>query len=88
MHPWLLCRFTAFRSRPVARCQAEARARGESLQEFLLDLLDREARDLGERQFLVEWHADTQITQTQSIDFARLIGSEEDRQEPQFARGG
>ena len=67
---------------------AEARARGESLQEFLLDLLDREARELGERQFLVEWHADTQITQTQSIDFARLIGSEEDRQEPQFARGG
>ncbi len=76
-------------SEPTRRAlSAEARARGESLQEFLLDILDREARDLGERQFLVEWHADTQITQTQSIDFARLIGSEEDRQEPQFARGG
>ena len=76
-------------SEPTRRAlSAEARARGESLQEFLLDLLDREARELGERQFLVEWHADTQITQTQSIDFARLIGSEEDRQEPQFARGG
>jgi hypothetical protein len=76
-------------SEPTRRAlSAEARARGESLQEYLLDILDHEARDLGDRQFLAEWHADTQITPTQSIDFARLIGSEEDRQEPQFARGG
>ncbi|HEX7209295.1 MAG TPA: hypothetical protein VF241_00105 [Propionibacteriaceae bacterium] len=76
-------------SEPTRRAlSAEARARGESLQEYLLDILDHEARDLGERQFLAEWHADTQIAPTQSIDFARLIGSEEDRQEPQFARGG
>ena len=67
---------------------AEARARGESLQEYLLDILDREAHDLGERQFLVEWHADTQKARTQSIDFVRLVGSDEERQEPQFARGG
>jgi hypothetical protein len=76
-------------SEPTRRAlSAEARARGESLQEYLLDILDREARDLGERQFLVEWEADTQKARTQSIDFVRLIGSEEDRQEPQFARGG
>jgi hypothetical protein len=67
---------------------AEARARGESLQEYLLDILDREARHLGDRQLLVEWHADTQLVGTQSIDFVDLIGSEGDRQEPQFARGG
>ncbi len=76
-------------SEPTRRAlSAEARARGESLQEYLLDILDREARDLGERQFLVEWEADTQKARTQSIDLVRLIGSEEDRQEPQLARGG
>ena len=76
-------------SEPTRRVlSAEARSRSESLQEYLLDILDREAHDLGERQFLVEWHADTQKARTQSIDFVRLIGSEEERQEPQFARGG
>ena len=76
-------------SEPTRRAlSAEARSRGETLQEYLLDLLDREAHDLGERQFLVEWHADTQKARTQSIDFVRLIGSEEERQEPEFARGG
>ena len=34
---------------------AEARARGESLQEYLLDLLDREARDIDNRRLLAEW---------------------------------
>jgi hypothetical protein len=76
-------------SEPTRRAlSAEARARGESLQEYLLDILDREAQDLGDRQFLVEWHADKQTAGTQSIDFGHLIGSEGDRQEPQFARGG
>ena len=76
-------------SEPTRRAlSAEARSRGETLQEYLLDILDREAHDLGERQFLVEWHADTQKARTQSIDFVRLISSEEERQEPQFARGG
>ena len=32
----------------------EARARGESLQEYLLDLLDREARDIDNRRLLAE----------------------------------
>ena len=76
-------------SEPTRRVlSAEARSRGETLQEYLLDILDREADDLGERQFLVEWHADTQKARTQSIDFVRLVGSDEERQEPQFARGG
>lgn len=76
-------------SEPTRRVlSAEARSRGETLQEYLLDILDREAHDLGERQFLVEWHADTQKARTQSIDFVRLVGSDEERQEPQFARGG
>ena len=67
---------------------AEARARGESLQEYLLDILDREARDLSERQLLVEWQPDTRIAETQSIDFVRFTVSEGNHQEPQFARGG
>ena len=76
-------------SEPTRRVlSAEARSRGETLQEYLLDILDREAHDLGERQFLVEWHADTQKARTESIDFVRLVGSDEERQEPQFARGG
>jgi antitoxin FitA len=76
-------------SEPTRRAlSAEAKARGDSLQEYLLDILDREARDLGDRQILVEWHADTQMVGTQSIDFVHLISSEGDRQEPQFARGG
>ena len=76
-------------SEPTRRVlSAEARSRGETLQEYLLDILDREADNLGERQFLVEWHADTQKARTQSIDFVRLVGSDEERQEPQFARGG
>ena len=38
-------------SEPTRRTlSAEARARGESLQEYLLDILDREVRDLGERR--------------------------------------
>ena len=42
-------------SEPTRRAlSAEARARGESLQEYLLDLLDREARDIDSRRPLSE----------------------------------
>jgi hypothetical protein len=36
---------------------AEARARGESLREYLLDLLDREAHDIESRRLLGDWGA-------------------------------
>jgi len=76
-------------SEPTRRAlSAEARARGESLQEYLLDILDREARDLGDRQFFIEWHADKQSAETQTIDFVRLGGFEGDRREAQFAPRG
>jgi hypothetical protein len=40
-------------SEPTRRTlSAEARARGESLQEYLLDLLDREARAIDSRRLL------------------------------------
>lgn len=76
-------------SEPTRRAlSAEARVRGESLQEYLLDILDREARDLGDRQFVVEWHADTQIAGTGPMDFVRLVCSESDHREAQFASRG
>jgi hypothetical protein len=33
---------------------AEAKVRGESLQEYLLDVLDREARDIENRRLLAQ----------------------------------
>ena len=51
-------------SEPTRRTlSAEAKARGESLQEYLLDLLDREARDIDNRRLL----------QTQQVELVNLI---------------
>ena len=51
-------------SEPTRRSlSAEAKIRGESLQEYLLDLLDREAHDLDNR-LLIE---------TQPVDLVKLI---------------
>jgi len=44
----------------------EARAREESLQEYLLDLLDREAHDIDNRRLL----------EPQPVDFVKLIHSD------------
>ena len=52
---------------------AEARARGESLQEYLLDLLDREARDLDSRRLLAEWAAGP-LAEALPVDFVQLAG--------------
>ena len=54
-------------SEPTRRTlSAEARARGESLQEFLLDLLDREAQQIDNRQRL----------EVDAVDFVKLVHSE------------
>ena len=45
---------------------AEAKARGESLQEYLLDLLDREARDIDNGRLL----------ETQQVEFVNLMSRE------------
>jgi antitoxin FitA len=68
-------------SEPTRRTLSiEARARGESLQEYLLDLLDREARDIDSRRLLVEWTASPSAAEPQPISFVELIRSEREPQ--------
>ena len=55
---------------------AEARARGESLQEYLLELLDREAHDIENRRHLGQWGAGSLPDETQSVGLGKLIRSE------------
>jgi hypothetical protein len=75
-------------SDPTRRAlSAEARARGESLQEYLLDLVDREARDIDNRRHLAELAAGPSVDKAQPVDFVELICSERERRESQLARG-
>jgi antitoxin FitA len=68
-------------SEPTRRTLSiEARARGESLQEYLLDLLDREARDIDSRRLLVEWTAGPSTDGSQPSSLVELIRSERDPQ--------
>ena len=55
---------------------AEARARGESLQEYLLELLDREAHDIENRRHLAEWTTGSLADETKPVDLGKLITSE------------
>ena len=55
---------------------AEAKARGESLQEYLLDVLDREAQEIDNRRLLAEWPAGSAADEPQPIRFVELIHSE------------
>jgi antitoxin FitA len=64
----------------------EARARGESLQEYLLDLLDREARDIDNRRLLAEWAAGPLAAESLPVDFV-LMGSERQGRDSQLASG-
>jgi hypothetical protein len=74
-------------SEPTRRAlSAEARARGESLQEYLHDLPDREARDI-DRRLLAELAAGPSVDKAQPVDFVELIRSERERRESQLARG-
>jgi hypothetical protein len=50
------------------------------LQEYLLDLLDREARDIDSRRLLVEWTAGPSADAPQPISFVELIRSEREPQ--------
>jgi hypothetical protein len=68
-------------SEPTRRTlSAEARARGESLQEYLLDLLDREARAVDGRRLLAEWTAGPSGDGPQPINFVELVRSEREGQ--------
>ena len=55
---------------------AEARARGESLQEYLLDVLDREAHDVDNRRLLADWAVDPLLADVRPADFVELMHSE------------
>ncbi len=68
-------------SEPTRRTlSAEARARGESLQEYLLDLLDREARAIDSRRLLAEWTAGSSGDGPQPISLVELIRPERESQ--------
>ena len=61
-------------SEPTRRTlSAEARARDESLQEYLLELLDREARDIDNRGFLATWMASPLVEEAQPVGIAKLM---------------
>ncbi len=63
-------------SEPTRRAlSAEAKFRGESLQEYLLDLLDREARDIDNRRLLAHWAAGPVADEPQPIRIVELIRS-------------
>lgn len=55
---------------------AEAKARGESLQEYLLDVLEREAQEIDNRRLLAEWPAGLAADEPQPIKFVELSYSE------------
>ncbi|HJV12261.1 MAG TPA: hypothetical protein VJ625_00050 [Propionibacteriaceae bacterium] len=66
-------------SEPTRRTlSAEARARGESLPEFLLDLLDREAQQIDNHRLL----------EVEPADFVKLIHSKPEGREVQLAHAG
>jgi antitoxin FitA len=55
---------------------AEAKARGESLQEYLLDVLDREAQEIDNRGLLAEWRAGSAADEPRPIRFVELVHAE------------
>jgi antitoxin FitA len=66
---------------------AEAKVRGESLQEYLLDLLDREARDIDNRRLLAELAAEPSMDAARRVYFLELIRAERERQQSQQLAG-
>jgi antitoxin FitA len=51
---------------------AEAKARGESLQEYLLDVLDREAEEIDNRQLLADWAAGSAAGEPELVRLVEL----------------
>ncbi len=52
---------------------AEAKVRGECLQEYLLDVLDREARDIENGRLLAQWTADSVEDAVRRVDQTMII---------------
>jgi hypothetical protein len=57
------------------------------LQEYLLDVLDREARDIDNRRLLAEWTAGPLVAEALPVDFVDLMGSERQGRVSQLAGG-
>ena len=66
---------------------AEARARGESLQEYLLDVLDREAREIDNRRLFAAWAADRLVAEVEPVEGMERMHSEVSGRESQLAGG-
>jgi hypothetical protein len=72
-------------SEPTRRTlSAEAKMRGESLQEYLIDLLDREAHDLDNRR--LGWLAG-QRNEVHPVGFVAVVSPEPEAREAQLAHG-
>ncbi len=52
---------------------AEAKVRGESLQEYLVDVLDREVCDIQNRRLLAQWTADSVEDAVRRVDQTMII---------------
>jgi hypothetical protein len=62
-------------SEPTRRAlSTEARVRGESLQEYLLELLDREAHEIENRRLFAELAAGP-LNEVRQVDLAEMIRS-------------
>jgi hypothetical protein len=57
------------------------------LQEYLLDLLDREVRDIDNRRLFAEWTAGPLVAEALPVDFAELMDSEPQGRASQLAGG-
>ena len=67
------------------RLVAAAKAQGQSLQAYLLGVLEREAAGQENRQLLDKW-ADRPLTGSDDIDFVELVRSDRDARERQLSR--
>jgi antitoxin FitA len=63
------------------RLAEAARHRNQSLQAYLLNLLEREAASLENQQLLQQWADHPLISQTGQIDVVRLLHEEREQRE-------
>ena len=67
------------------RLAAAARAQGQSLQAYLLGVLEREAAGQENRRLLEKW-AEQPLKGSDDIDFVELVRSERDAREQRLSR--
>ena len=67
------------------RLTAAARAQGQSLQAYLLGVLEREAASQENRRLLEKW-AERSLVGSDDIDFVDLVRNERDAREQRLSR--